>query len=427
MAASPAVDAGLVWYLVAVQYLHNQVIVPFIGAAPAFRAHVFSVNGIWFWVVLVMVTVFLPYFLFQKHCLPHWMGRLVGRAYFWPCIPCSVVGNYFEFKGDWIAPVDEEAPAVYLGQAPLFRSQQQMLTALNCKAVVNLCDEYAGPACYRQGGISVLWLKTIDHLEPTVEAMHTACSFIEHQRAQGNAVYIHCKSGRGRSAAIAMGWLMHARRMTPKEAQLQLLSKRKVRAKLWVQRNIIRFYHAVGKNPPSPSVMERGEYAERSQGLDRAKRGISFAVQGGGRGSVDRKQMRDVLRMPTQLEEECAVGVAPPNWSANGGGAAGGVWEIAVAPQVPTVHESMEGEADAMEPSWVGSMQSGLQRSWQDFAQPAISNLGSQIASRSSIVRRGSIAGARAEMARQNAREAEQGQYNHYYPSAAGGLVSDTI
>ena len=80
-----------------------------------------------------------------------------------------------------------------------------------------------------------------------------------------------------------------------------------------------------------------------------------------------------------------------------------------------------------MEPSWVDSVQSGLQRSWQDFAQPAISNLGSQIASRSSIVRRGSIAGARAEMARQNAREAEQGQYNHYYPSAAGGLVSDTI
>ena len=48
------------------------------------------------------------------------------------------------------------------------------------------------------------WLKTVDHMEPTVEAMHTACSFIEHHRKNGTGVYIHCKSGRGRSAAVAM-------------------------------------------------------------------------------------------------------------------------------------------------------------------------------------------------------------------------------
>ena len=94
-------------------------------------------------------------------------------------------------------------------QAPLFRTQLTELQSLGVRGVVNLCDEFKGPASsYRRMGVSLLWLKTVDHLEPTVEAMRTACSFIEHHRQAGDAVYIHCKSGRGRSAAIAMAWLM---------------------------------------------------------------------------------------------------------------------------------------------------------------------------------------------------------------------------
>ena len=135
------------------------------------------------------------------------------------------------------------------------------LEGLGVKAIINLCDEYKGPTrTYRRNGVSLLWLRTVDHLEPTVEvgdrphthrtcthrkctactpqhvcaphahhqAMRTACSFIEHHRKRGSGVYIHCKSGRGRSAAVAMAWLMHHRRMDVMAAQKQLLSVRKV-------------------------------------------------------------------------------------------------------------------------------------------------------------------------------------------------------
>merc|ERR1719203_2072513 len=72
--------------------------------------------------------------------------------------------------------------------------------------------------------------------------MNTACSFIEHHRSRGSGVYIHCKSGRGRSAAVAMAWLMKHRKMTPKQAQQHLLEARKVRDKLWKQKNVVQFY-----------------------------------------------------------------------------------------------------------------------------------------------------------------------------------------
>ena len=43
---------------------------------------------------------------------------------------------------------------------------------------------------------------------------------------QGNTVYIHCKAGRGRSATVAICWLMSAKSMDPWQAQQHLLDHR---------------------------------------------------------------------------------------------------------------------------------------------------------------------------------------------------------
>ena len=61
----------------------------------------FLEGAYWLWALLGCVLLFAPYFMFQKHWLPHCLGKWVGRLYFWPCIPCSVYGNKKEFKGEW--------------------------------------------------------------------------------------------------------------------------------------------------------------------------------------------------------------------------------------------------------------------------------------------------------------------------------------
>ena len=72
----------------------------------------------------------LPYLLFQKHLLPHYLGKWVGRLYFRPCLLCSIYGNKKTFKGKWWAYVDDTMPPVLIGQAPLFHSQLRELDEL---------------------------------------------------------------------------------------------------------------------------------------------------------------------------------------------------------------------------------------------------------------------------------------------------------
>lgn len=68
-------------------------------------------------------------------------------------------------------------------------------------------------------------------------------AFIHEKQQSGVRVYVHCKSGNGRGAAIAFCWLLAARKMTLEEAQQYLSSKRKVRKSLFKQTNIVTFYN----------------------------------------------------------------------------------------------------------------------------------------------------------------------------------------
>lgn len=67
--------------------------------------------------------------------------------------------------------------------------------------------------------------------------------FIQEKQASGVRVYVHCKGGNGRSAAIAFCWLLYARKMTLLEAQEYISEKRSVRKTLYTQPNIVAFYN----------------------------------------------------------------------------------------------------------------------------------------------------------------------------------------
>ena len=82
-----------------------------------------------------------------------------------------------------------------------------------------------------------------DFLNVSVNLLQRAVAFIQKHKEQGTRVYVHCKAGHGRSAAIVFAWLIY----NDPKADLQQMNKefcrvRDVRGKLWRQKNIREFH-----------------------------------------------------------------------------------------------------------------------------------------------------------------------------------------
>jgi atypical dual specificity phosphatase len=97
------------------------------------------------------------------------------------------------------------------------------LHALGVRAVVNTCEEYAGPeAYYARNGIEHLRLPTVDFQPPSLADVERAVAFMRRHARAGRQVYVHCKAGRGRSATVALCWLVAEKGLSPLEAQAVL-------------------------------------------------------------------------------------------------------------------------------------------------------------------------------------------------------------
>lgn len=185
---------------------------------------------------LVIGILVLVYVLFQLHLLPDAVARVASVIFFYPTMPFT----YFSRCNNYWTLIDSH---VFLGAAPIrFLNHVEQLHARGVRGVINLCSEYRGPTdLYRKYGIEQLYLPTTDHQEPSVADLRAAIEFIEKHKAQKSRVYIHCKAGRGRSAAVAFCWLMHERRWSLEITQDYLNSKRAVRKTLYQQKAIRSF------------------------------------------------------------------------------------------------------------------------------------------------------------------------------------------
>jgi hypothetical protein len=77
------------------------------------------------------------------------------------------------------------------------------------RGVINLCEEYRGPdRSYKRLGIQHLHLPTTDHYEPSIKDIYKAIRFIKRYEQRNEKVYVHCRAGHGRSAAIVYAWLL---------------------------------------------------------------------------------------------------------------------------------------------------------------------------------------------------------------------------
>ncbi len=149
--------------------------------------------------------------------------RFKARLLFVPTLGWNILlGRVLKHRHWW----DEIDPAVVLGALPFGRDVPGLARS-GVTAVVNTCEEYAGPvAAYEKFGIRQFRMPTVDFTHPTLADIEKAVKFIEMQVQLGGKVYVHCKAGRGRSATVVACWLIAARGLTRHEAQRLLSQKR---------------------------------------------------------------------------------------------------------------------------------------------------------------------------------------------------------
>lgn len=153
--------------------------------------------------------------------------KFINEAYastvFYPTLGWNMLLGRVLRVRNWYDFIDDH---VIVGARP-FRRDVAGMSVAGVKAVVNTCEEYAGPVIeYDQFGIVQLHIPTIDFTHPTLDNIEQGVEFVQEHVAKNEIVYIHCKAGRARSATVALCWLVAHRSMTAAQAQMVLISKR---------------------------------------------------------------------------------------------------------------------------------------------------------------------------------------------------------
>jgi len=149
--------------------------------------------------------------------------RLIARVLFLPTLGWNLLlGRVLRVRNWW----DEIDDAVLMGAFPLARDVPALQHS-GVGAVVNTCEEYAGPcAAYASAGIAHLRIPTVDFTSPSLENVERGVAFMQEQISQGRRVYVHCKAGRARSGTVVLCWLIATRGLSPAEAQAWILQRR---------------------------------------------------------------------------------------------------------------------------------------------------------------------------------------------------------
>lgn len=82
------------------------------------------------------------------------------------------------------------------------------LQAAGIGAIVSVMDDPSNLDLYEQAGIPHLWLPIKGGTAPSREQLEKLQNFID-QNAQGNAVAVHCTSGRRRTGTMLAAYLIY--------------------------------------------------------------------------------------------------------------------------------------------------------------------------------------------------------------------------
>lgn len=116
-------------------------------------------------------------------------------------------------------PWDIIAPNLWVGRLLTTREANQAI-AQGVTAVIDLTGEFSEAKPLRN--LPYLNLQVLDLTCPSLQQIDQAMAFIAHHQPHG-AVYIHCKIGYSRSAAIAGAWLLEQGNVSDMDALIQQL------------------------------------------------------------------------------------------------------------------------------------------------------------------------------------------------------------
>lgn len=229
--------------------------------------------------LFVLAVYLLLFILMQKKKLPSSWVLPLSKFYFYPMVPANYLWRLVVVRGTYFSRVDD---TLLLGAVPLACvGHATQLHRLGVRGVINLMAEYPGPVntyAALAPPIEQLYFAVTDHEEPSTDVLEECVAFIAKYQAAGSQVppfpalrtpgtpaldptnghpgsprtvptlgprqvLVHCKGGHGRSAAVALAWLLseHGGGFTPEQAQTKLSSVRHVRKKLGEQSNIRSF------------------------------------------------------------------------------------------------------------------------------------------------------------------------------------------
>lgn len=146
------------------------------------------------------------------------MHPRVARWFFGPSLLLRRALHHLTGRPWWVR-LDAH---VLMGAFPR-ASDVPALASAGVRGVVNLCAERRGPRrAYAEHGIEELHLPVVDFAEPSREVVDAALAFVGRHAADGHRIYLHCKAGRGRSATVALCWLLEREGISPDEAMRKL-------------------------------------------------------------------------------------------------------------------------------------------------------------------------------------------------------------
>jgi protein-tyrosine phosphatase len=147
--------------------------------------------------------------------------RLFDRLY-------PVIRFYYErIRGHaWFSQV---TPQLWVGGAPDFPRDYQFLLDHGISAVVNIRAEREDDVdFYAHHNIHYITFKIPDVAAPDPETIEQAVTWMEQEATSAGVIMVHCAKGRGRSATLAVAFLMTDQGMNLDQAIDLLESKRKL-------------------------------------------------------------------------------------------------------------------------------------------------------------------------------------------------------